>query len=77
MKQFISPHYCDLLTRHGLNTFTGFWDLARNWVEDCNVRRKGWSGASRHTLVDGEAGGFPMIVKLQENHNYRSLRYML
>ena len=77
MKQFISPHYCDLLTRHGLNTFTGFWDLARNWVEDCNVRRNGLSGAIRHTLVDGEAGSFSMFVKLQENHNYRSPRHML
>ncbi len=77
MKPFISPFYCDLLTRHGLNTFGGFWDLPRNWVEDSNVRRYGWSGAIRHTLVDGEAGSFSMFVKLQENHNYRSLTHML
>ncbi len=77
MEVFISPNYRDLLTRHGLNTFVGFWDLPWNWVEDSNVRRKGWSGASRHTLVDGKAGNFSMIVKRQENHNYRSVHYML
>ena len=77
MNPFISPYYCDLLTRHGLNTFTGFWDLPRHWVEDPNVRRNGWSGAIRHTLVDGEAGSFSMFVRLQENHNYHSLPHML
>jgi Lipopolysaccharide kinase (Kdo/WaaP) family len=77
MKRFISPDYFDLLTRHGLNTFAGFWDLPRNWVEESNVRRNGWSGAIRHTLVDGEAGSLSMFVKLQENHNYRSLPHML
>ena len=63
--------------RHGLNTFAGFWDLPRNWVEDSNVRRNGWSGAIRHTLVDSKAGSFSMFVKLQENHNYRSLPHLL
>ncbi len=77
MKPFISPDYSDLLTRHGLNTFGSFWDLPRHWVEDSNVRRNGWSGAIRHTLVDGEAGGVSMFVKLQENHNYRSLTHLL
>src|SRR5512136_429200 len=77
MKPFISPNYSDLLTRHGLNTFEGFWDLARNWVEDSNVRRNGWSGVIRHTIIDGEEGSFSMFVKLQENHNYRSPLHML
>jgi hypothetical protein len=77
MKLFISPNYFDLLTRHGLNTFEGFWDLARNWVEDPNARRRGWSGVIRHTIVDGEEGSFSMFVKLQENHNYRSPLHML
>ena len=77
MEPFISPRYCDLLTRHGLNTFEAFWDLPWNWVEDSNVRRKGWSGTSSHKLIDGEAVSFSMFVKRQNNHNYRSLRYML
>jgi hypothetical protein len=77
MKPFISPHYCDLLTRHGLNTFAGFWDLPHHWVEDSNVRRNGWSGAIHHTVVDGEGHSFSMFVKLQENHNYRSPSHLL
>ena len=75
MEPFISPHYRGLLTRHGLNTFAGFWQLPWDWVEDPNERRNGWSGASRHTLVDDESGRFSMFVKRQENHNYRSLRH--
>jgi hypothetical protein len=75
MEPFISPRYRDLLARHGLNTFAGFWQLPWDWVEDPNERRNGWSGASRHTLVDGEADRFSMFVKRQENHNYRSLRH--
>ncbi len=77
MKRFISPHYCDLLTRHGLNTFEGFWDLPRHWAEDSNVRRDGWSGAIRHTVVDGEGRQLSMFVKLQQNHNYRSPAHLL
>jgi len=77
MKPFISPHHCDLLTRHGLNTFEGFWDLPRHWVEDSNVRRNGWSGAIHHTVADGEGRRFSMFVKLQENHNYRSPSHLL
>ena len=77
MKPFISRHYCDPLTRHGLNTFEGFWDLPRHWVEDSNVRRNGWSGAIRHTVVDGDGRRFSMFVKLQENHNYRSPSHLL
>jgi hypothetical protein len=76
MKPFISPHCSNLLTRHGLNTFEGFWDLPRHWVEDFNVRRNGWSGVIRHTVVDGERRR-SMFVKLQENHNYRSPTHLL
>lgn len=72
MKPVIAPHYCDLLTRHGLNTFESFWNLPRHFVEDLNVRRKGWSGVTRHTIVDGGARRFSMFVKLQENHTYCS-----
>jgi len=77
MKSFISRQYRDVLTRHGLTTFAGFWDLPLDWVEERNLRNKGWSGTSRHTLVDGEAGSFLMFVKRQENHNYRSLCHLL
>jgi len=77
MNPFISPDYRDLLMRHGLSTFAGFWDLPRHWVEDSNERRDGWSGAICHTLIDGEVGRFSMFVKLQENHNYRSPSHLL
>ncbi len=77
MKSFISPYYRDLLVRHGLSTFAGFWGLPRHWAEDSNVRRNGWSGVIRHTLIDAEVGRFSMFVKLQENHNYRSPSHLL
>ncbi len=77
MKPLISPRYCNLLTRHGLDTFESFWDLPRHWVEDFNQRRNGWSGAIWHAVVDGEGHRFSMFVKLQENHNYRSPAHLL
>jgi hypothetical protein len=77
MEPFISQRYRALLTRHGLHTLAGFWHLPWDWVEDPNRRRNGWSGASRHTLSDEEAGHFSIFVKRQENHNYRSLRHAL
>jgi hypothetical protein len=77
MKSFISEHYSALLRRHGLDTFEAFWDLPRDWVEDANVRRTGWSGAIRHTLTDRDGHRLSMFVKLQENHNYRSPTHLL
>jgi len=72
MKTYISPLYRDLLLRHGLDTFDKLWDLPEHWVEDPNVRRGGWSGTSRHDMVDDEKEDFSVFVKRQENHNYRA-----
>lgn len=77
MKLFIAPDYHDLLARHGMNTFAGFWGLPFNWVENPNERRKGWSGTSFHTLNDDKEGPFLMFVKRQENHNFRSILHPL
>ena len=73
MKPYISHSCRDLLACHGLDTFERLWDLPWQWVEQPNKRRNGWSGASRHDMVDDKRGNFSFIVKRQENHNYRSL----
>jgi predicted phosphodiesterase len=75
MEPFIAHHYHALLTRQGLQTLEGFWSLPRDWVEDPNERRNGWSGVSRHTFFDEAVGRFSIFVKRQENHNYRSLSH--
>lgn len=77
MRTYISERYRALLTRQGLYTLAGFWNLPWDWVETPNNRRNGWSGVSRHTFFDDEAGRFSIFVKRQENHNYRSLRHPL
>jgi hypothetical protein len=75
MEPYISERYRALLAQQGLYTIAGFWDLSWDWVEKPNNRRNGWSGVSRHTFFDDEAGRFSIFVKRQENHNYRSLRH--
>ena len=75
MEPFAAQRYHAILARHGLQTFAGFWGLPWDWVEDPNKRRNGWSGVSRHTFSDDEAGRFSIFVKRQENHNYRSLSH--
>jgi hypothetical protein len=77
MEPYISERHRALLTRQGLFTHAGFWGLQWDWVENPNRRRNGWSGVSRHTFFDDEAGHFSIFVKRQENHNYRSLRHPL
>ena len=64
-----------LLTRRGLDTFESFWNLPRQWVEEPNKRRKGWSGVSRLEFLDNEAGHLTLFVKRQENHNYLSVQH--
>ena len=74
MKSYVASPYTELLTRTGFNSFSRFWELPRNWVEDPNRRREGWSGASFHTISDTETGDtLSVFVKRQENHNYKTL----
>lgn len=67
--------YGPTLAQAGLVTFEDIWQLPRDWVEPPNLRRRGWSGASRLTLA-GERP-LPLFVKWQENYCYRSLAYPL
>ncbi len=50
--------------------FERFWNVAENWVEESNSRRKGSSGVIRITL-DGDL----LYVKKQVNHLHYSLPY--
>ncbi|HEX2964556.1 MAG TPA: lipopolysaccharide kinase InaA family protein [Syntrophorhabdaceae bacterium] len=74
MRAYIAPPFRDLLSRAGFDTFSRFWELPHNWVEDPNRRREGWSGASFHSISDTITDEkIAVFVKRQENHNYKSL----
>ncbi len=70
---------CDreILAYNGLGTFEALWSLERNWYEEPNCRRHGWSGVSRHVLRSPQGGALTVFVKRQQNHNFRSLRHPL
>lgn len=52
--------------------FEWFWNLAEQWIEEPNVRRKGMSGVIRTTLY-----GEVVYVKKQLNHLHYSAQYPL
>ena len=60
-----------LLTANGLGGFDELWTLEVAWHEAPNERRGGWSGVSRHVLLDGTA----VFVKRQDNHLCRTIRH--
>ena len=48
-------------------TFSGWWNLAGEWIEPPNQRRGGWSGVQHVSM-----GGLRYFIKKQCNHTYRS-----
>jgi tRNA A-37 threonylcarbamoyl transferase component Bud32 len=52
--------------------FEWFWNLAEQWTEEPNIRRKGMSGVIRTTLY-----GQIVYVKKQRNHMHYSTKYPL
>ena len=65
-----------LLNQAGLHTFDDFWDLPREFVEQVNIRRGGWSGASIVQLPSNGAK-HDFYIKRQENQLRFSMRYPL
>lgn len=58
----------DVLAASGFDGFEALWQLEAGWHEAPNERRGGWSGVTRHVLVDGTA----VFIKRQENHLCRT-----
>lgn len=70
---------CDreILEYNGLASFEPLWSLERDWYEEPNYRRHGWSGVSRHVLKTPEGGSLAVFIKRQQNHNFKSLLHPL
>lgn len=58
-----------------LNTFAAFWAKKIDWFEEPNVRRGGWSGVGKMTLVDQNGNNLPVFVKKQQNHGRPTWRH--
>lgn len=71
---YASPSIQQQLQVARLNSFEALWTLEAEWVEEPNVRRKGWSGMSRFELNASAPAPMGVYLKRQENHGYRSLR---
>jgi hypothetical protein len=70
----IAPGWGQLLEENGLDTFETLWNLERDWVEQPNERRGGWSGVVRRRLGEGEQSTV-LFIKRQEGQNRRTLRH--
>ncbi len=43
------------LSGRGFASFSDFWDLPHDFVDDVNYRRGGWSGVTKLCLADGDS----------------------
>ena len=62
----------EFLIAHQFEGFDDFWELPRDFVDDVNYRRGGWSAVSKLVLPDGDAERV-YYVKRQENQFRYSL----
>ena len=73
MKDFVSPHWQEILAYNGLRDFTAFWQRQIEWFETPNVRRGGWSGVGRTEITLPDGSRRHVFVKRQEDHGTRTL----
>ena len=71
---FTHPNYTALLDTHALNSFDNFWQLPKNWIEEPNHRRNGWSGVSTHS-IEHNGVTVDLFIKRQQNHNSRTFQH--
>lgn len=69
----MSTEWAEVLRSAGLDDFHSLWELDRNWVEEPNHRRGGWSGVIRHPL-DGNNDRV-LFIKRQEGQNRSTWRH--
>ncbi|MCY1416512.1 Lipopolysaccharide kinase (Kdo/WaaP) family protein [compost metagenome] len=68
MSDFIAAADCDILARHGLDSFDALWALRLDAVDEPNTGRGGWSSVFRLDLGDAA-----YYLKRQSNFLSRSL----
>ncbi len=71
---FIAVNARDVLSRHGLDTFSALWALQLDAVDAPNIERGGWSSVYRLELADANGEIQSFYLKRQEGYLARSLR---
>lgn len=72
---FVNPHYQNVLSRNGLDSFDALWNAEAEWIEKPNQDRGGWSGVSRISLALPQGGKRGAYLKRQQNYTRPSLRH--
>lgn len=67
----IAPEWEKTLKDAGLDSFTALWELERDWVEEPNERRGGWSGVIKRRFKT-DSGETTLFIKRQEGQNRRT-----
>lgn len=73
MKSYLNSHWQLILTEHGLTDFNTIWEVAKDWVEDPNLRRGGMSGVACLELTQEDGEKKTLFVKKQSNHRCKNL----
>lgn len=79
LKSYIASEWQDALQRQNLHSFDDIWNYEENaniekdWVEEPNQRRGGWSGVCRIVLSDPKGAPKIVFLKRQFKHMYRSI----
>jgi len=63
----------DRTNKENLN-FSSLWHLYTNWFEAPNIRRGGWSGVIRQSIITA-SGAVDVFIKRQENHISKTWRH--
>lgn len=79
MKTYIAPEWQNALYQQNLQSFNDIWNYEENagiekdWVEEPNQRRGGWSGVCRVALLNPQGEKKIVYLKRQSKHVYHSL----
>jgi len=73
----VSDNDREILEYNGFGSFESLWDAKRDWFEEPNFRRHGWSGVSQHVLKRPKGGSLTVFIKRQQNHNFHSILHPL
>ncbi len=77
MREYIDKDFEELLRQNQMVSFDKIWNLPKDWFEEPNIRRNGWSGVSLHTLNNMNTKPLRIVIKRQENHQFRSIMHPL
>jgi hypothetical protein len=61
-----------IFKENNLHRFDDWWSLEKDWFEEPNERRGGWSGVSRLSLPTKTGADLVIFLKRQENHIHKS-----